>query len=945
MSGTFRGVLLLILLLLGGGTIAKSSSAQQSPDSANAGPGNGASASDDAPRFFVTFGPGGNYVLWPNRWGPITITLTCGAKPFSGSIVIDFTQDGKPGGLVQRPVSCTPGRTTTIPVMVNPGRGCRHVGVTLQDQMGRRVNRKIFDSMASGPDQYALGPLTDTSSVAVMGVGEPTGAARSVTQAISPTRGYSAFGTTQVVTPGDDGSQLVTAWTGYDSLLILSVDAEVFSKVDPRAVAAIREWVSGGGRLVLFVNQPGSAWREWFGTRNDSTDVSEGLFSVDEASGGPVPAELAGEMHKPLRSVITDQERALHNFTPDGSGTAAPNAPAPDPAGPPASANDPDPPAPSNDEEPLEDPAPIYATGETVGPTDVSHPLVMPPEDESEFPAESEKAGPAQVLLPAVSDDLSRRLIRLTDDGIRAGWKARWALDTSESGSGGTTKEGLLAEGPYGFGWVVVVGVDPNLATAIQSPQAICAIWTSIAVNALADWNNQFTAVKAKGPTPIVPDPSLAGPETESAMAKVSVMERLAKVPTLGDGVFYALAAALFGLALLLGPIDAMLLRRLRARQWSWATSLMWIVLASVAAMFIPTMLRSGSTKLNRVSVIDMIASTSADGKRVTAPLAWRTSYTGVYASSTGERAFTSDSPGVWWRSVSAQTYSAYYNANEKKSGRVTASVQMLPDFSSLDPSDQWAGMSMSSDRSDGNRLTPTMFKVWTFRTFTDQARERPIIDAMLTPVEGSTSREWSLRLTGVPEAAKIRNLSVKLASVWHEAKLETQVVDIVPGSASSRTTRNATLVPKTAAGPLDELWAPVTPTYVNPLYPIWNQGYGSKDPAKVPGYLLSLPGPDRRGMVIDRFFANARAGGDGRSREWAVVYLELTNMPCDVKFGDDTEYSHEVVMRILVHVGAAGSDILIPAGNAETNTPGGEADRNGTDTLPAGHDDPGGNP
>lgn len=927
MSGTLRGIVLLMLLIVCGGMTQTPVAARQ-PGNTGTDGGSGAerragagagSSGRETPVLSVDFGPGNSNLLWPGRWGPITLTLTGGSKPFTGAVSIDFFQDGKPGGVVRRPVSSTPGKQTTIPVMINPGQGCQHIGITLVDQSGRQVDRKIYDSTAnSGPDQYPLPLFTHTAFAVVMGVGEPTGAARSVLQSVNASHGLSAYNTVHIKPVGVDGSKLATSWTGYDSLLLLALDAEIISKADPRAIAAIREWVSSGGRLVLFVNQPGTKWRQWLGGTDASGAAPGGLFTVDEPTGGAVPAELAGEIRKPLAQFETEKMRALRNLqedaqevTADGVAVVHPEA-LPDPA------------VDSDSVVPVKPPA-----GD--GPDGSSDPSASRPQTPSP-------------LVPDVSAELPRRLIRLTDAGVRAGWTTRWELNTSSgqgtTGGTGGAKEGLLAEGPYGFGWVVVVGVDPNLATTTQSPQAICAMWTSLTDRALADWKGQFTSPTPKGRTTVLGwDASLAGHETDAAKAKMNVLERLAQVPTIGNGVFYALAAALFVLALFLGPIDALALRKLRARQWSWATSLTWIAIASVAAMYIPMFLRSGPTKVNRVSVIDVIASSGPGTQSGFAPLAWRTSYTGVYASSTGTRAFTSDAPGAWWRSVSAQTYLSYSGRDSQRSGPITASVQMLPDFSALDPSDPWAGMSLSAGRSDGNQLTPSVYKIWTFRAFTDQARVQPTIGASLAPLAGGQPNEWSLRLMGIPEAAKVNNAAVKVGGLWHEVLLQPSDASTTPSGGSNATTRVAKVVPKADTEALEEIWSPGwEPKYMKSANYRGNYGgYGSQDPLKHPGQLLALPGADRRGMVLDDFFAKAAS-----SHEWAVVYLELTDMPSDVTFGDDTQYSHNVVMRILVRVGDAGAAPQAPTSDSKNGT---ADDKKPADNEPADHHGSGGTP
>lgn len=893
MSGTLRGVLMLIVVIACGGAWLPSTLAQQR-DVGDDTPGAAAPetpSARDAPSFSVSFGVGDSNVIWPGRWGPVTLTLTCGSRPFSGLISVDFFQDGKPGGLIRRPVSCTPGKATTIPVMLNPGRGCRRIGVTLMDQSGRQVQRDVFDMYPNfGSAQSAMPPLTDTSSAVVLGVGEPTGAARSIVQAVSQTRGTSAFASMSIQPVGVDVSRLPTAWTGYDSLLLLAVDSESLAQADPRAVAAIREWVSGGGRLVLFVDQPGTAWREWAGGAAAPGTDAESFFEVGDPAVGPLPAALADEVREPLKQLAPDRAKALGLLDLE----ADTDADAPGAVGP--------------------------AGGALVTEDALPEP-----------PTSRERRAPTRATPPELLPAVPRRLIGLTHAGARAGWKVRWAGSVPPAQATAGQERGILAEGPYGFGWIVVVGANPNQLTATSSPDAICAMWTRLTDQALLDWKSRPPTSSPSNPFVVQPDPSLAGGGADVGQAKSNAMERLAQVPIIGDGVFYALAAALFVLALFLGPIDSLVLRRLRARHWSWATSLMWIALASVAALYIPNLLRNGPTQVNRVSVIDVLASARVGGVGPAAPLAWRTSYTGVYASNTARREFAQDSPGAWWRSVSAETFMSYNRGGrEQRSAAVTAAVQLLPDFDALDASDRWAGMNLRPGRADGNRLTPAVYKIWTFRTFMDQARAKPPIDAALTPGPGASAGEWALRLSGIPASARVQSAAVKIRGSWH-------TVEFPPDSPGAQGPENSSRIGavRRAAGTneLEQTWFSDGASQVSkPVYYGYSGVRGAAEALKHPGQLLSLPGPDRRGMVIDRCFGDAAT-----SSEWAVAYLQLSGMPSDIAFGDDTRYAHDVVLRILIHIGPSGQQTPVPAGPGGTDQhdAGEPTDRRGTGATP----------
>src|SRR5438128_1087571 len=67
------------------------------------------------PVMLASFGFGGVYAA--ERWGPITVSVTPGDKPLSGSIIVEYAQDQTQSARIAVPFAATPERTTYVPIV------------------------------------------------------------------------------------------------------------------------------------------------------------------------------------------------------------------------------------------------------------------------------------------------------------------------------------------------------------------------------------------------------------------------------------------------------------------------------------------------------------------------------------------------------------------------------------------------------------------------------------------------------------------------------------------------------------------------------------------------------------------------------------------------------------------------------------------------------------
>ncbi len=133
-----------------------------------------------------------------------------------------------------------------------------------------------------------------------------------------------------------------------------------------------------------------------------------------------------------------------------------------------------------------------------------------------------------------------------------------------------------------------------------------------------------------------------------------SVFEYLLNIPRLKPLSIWWVILLLSTLAILLGPVDYLVLKRLDRQPLTWITSAACIVLFTVGAYFGVKALRSGAAQVRAVSVLDSIEGTNSG---------WSTMYMGLFAPESDEYRLAKLKPNQWWSSIApAQGYLFAYN-------------------------------------------------------------------------------------------------------------------------------------------------------------------------------------------------------------------------------------------------------------------------------------------
>ena len=122
------------------------------------------------------------------------------------------------------------------------------------------------------------------------------------------------------------------------------------------------------------------------------------------------------------------------------------------------------------------------------------------------------------------------------------------------------------------------------------------------------------------------------------------VIEHLQSIPELRPLSIWWVILLLGTLALLLGPVDYLLLKWMGKLPLTWLTSAVWVVLFSVGAYYGVQALRAGAMQVRVVSVVDAVQG---------ADEAWITRYSGIFAPGDDDYQLERTGKYEWWSGVS----------------------------------------------------------------------------------------------------------------------------------------------------------------------------------------------------------------------------------------------------------------------------------------------------
>jgi hypothetical protein len=129
------------------------------------------------------------------------------------------------------------------------------------------------------------------------------------------------------------------------------------------------------------------------------------------------------------------------------------------------------------------------------------------------------------------------------------------------------------------------------------------------------------------------------------------VLEYLYELPQMRPLSIWWVVLTLSALAVLLGPLDYFVLKRLDKLPLTWLTSTGWIVIFTVGAYYGVQTLRGGKMQLRAVSVVDGIV----DGNSI-----WGTYYTGLFAPRSDDYRPDGLGSDQWWSAIAPSREQVY---------------------------------------------------------------------------------------------------------------------------------------------------------------------------------------------------------------------------------------------------------------------------------------------
>jgi hypothetical protein len=206
----------------------------------------------------------------------------------------------------------------------------------------------------------------------------------------------------------------------------------------------------------------------------------------------------------------------------------------------------------------------------------------------------------------------------------------------------------LFAEGPAGFGRVGVLPFDASLGASPDGPSAEQAsrFWVKRMDGLLGRRGIEFAGRRYVDRDSGEYWHYELG---ESAEAANSVLEHLLRIPELRPMSIWVVILLLVGLAVLLGPVDYFVLKKLDRLPLTWVTSGAIIAVFSVAAYYGVEALRAGQMQVRAVSVLDAVQGAGAR----------ETLYAGIFAPRSDDYKLGGLDRRQWW-SAAAPTQDTY---------------------------------------------------------------------------------------------------------------------------------------------------------------------------------------------------------------------------------------------------------------------------------------------
>lgn len=765
---------------------------------------------------------------------PVRLWLDSGDKAVSGTISIEYSQDASQSTRHIAQFATTPGKGTMVEFAVCAKSGVEQLFITIDDG-----DSKLKIPVVQFPNRDQLGiPALPSNQLRIIGVGVNSlpAVATGLLNVQAPSwdkqlagdevRDY-AFANAEVIRM--TRLDLPTTWIAYESVDVLVVTEDEMLAMPQRQREAIDAWVLAGGRLVLQVATAGEGWRR----------------AVPQAMWNEVPREaivfgeqtkvaLPGQFGASLKRENT-AAKVKSVFPP------APSQQAKVPSGTSDDEGD------EGDEEEVADAVPI-----------VPEPVTESPVTQQAEEPVDEVRGPVVDNTPELASMISARVATLGDGAMRSGWKTLFA----ESENGQRGKSSFVVGGPAGFGTVILIGADPDRFAAILSDNVAGSAWRTILTAVLPEdaiaqfrYYNQWGWYRS----------SSGANETQQEAIR-ACMDRITAARPVSPWFFFVTAVAVLIMALLVGPVGRIYLKRRKLLTRSWVFALSLIGVACVLSILAPKLVRSGQSMIGRLDVHDIRCDSAGQPVRV-ATTRLVTMFSGKPESMSPADGINPDSPefveGSWWRGVSSVH-------GAEVSTRFGDPLTMI-DMNSMPGSLRSAA------------ALPITMGQWTFRAATQQL---PATTTNLPTLRAELRGEGVVRLSGIPA-------NKRLDAVWLYAEgagvsASRDAIDKVNQSRGENSSAEIVVDEGKLPARLSD-WLAIAPSAQNNGY--YSTVVGPQNgQAALPWYGAMLPGACRRSHATQILVESG----------WALVVVSLVDAtPVDTQSSLATQRFE--VYRIIV--------------------------------------------
>lgn len=229
-------------------------------------------------------------------------------------------------------------------------------------------------------------------------------------------------------------------------------------------------------------------------------------------------------------------------------------------------------------------------------------------------------------------------------------WPLSLKPDASVPGRIQPETASLFGTGRRGFGRIAVLAFEPAQFDQSQAVRS-AAFWTKLVTACMRD-DAQPSVGVGRGRALIVTSgdrPDAGGPADGRLRIGVAqnaanqVMNYLFELRQMQPLSIWWVILTLTALAVLLGPVDYWILKRLDKQPYTWVTSTAWIAVFTIGAYYGVQWLRAGAMELRAVTVFDSVADSNC---------VWATSYAGIFAPRSDEYELDGLTSNQWWSGI-----------------------------------------------------------------------------------------------------------------------------------------------------------------------------------------------------------------------------------------------------------------------------------------------------